>query len=64
MKTRQEFIDYFHHMQEEDDKCMLGGMALDDVSWNLYDATEKYKLFTKNELAEMFPRLLGHLKGE
>lgn len=60
--SREEYIEYFAHMQTEDKKCMLGGMAWEDIGWHIYGATEKDKLFTRNELAEMFPALLGHLK--
>ena len=49
-------------MQEEDKKIPLGGMAWDDICWYIYDATEKDKLFTRNELADMFPDLLGHIR--
>ena len=28
---RQEYIEYFTHMQEEDKKIPLGGMAWDDI---------------------------------
>ena len=61
---KQEYIDYFKHMEQEDKKCLLGGMAWDDISWWIYYATEKDKLFTRNELAEMFPWLLGFLKNQ
>lgn len=61
---RQEYIEYFTHMQEEDNKALLGGMAWDDIVWHIYYATEKYQLFTKNELADMFPNLLGHIRQE
>ena len=59
---RQEYIEYFTYMQEEDKKIPLGGMAWDDICWWIYDATEKDKLFTRNELADMFPDLLGHIR--
>ena len=59
---RQEYIEYFTYMQEEDKKIPLGGMAWDDICWQIYDATEKDKLFTRNELADMFPDLLGHIR--
>lgn len=49
-------------MQEEDKKCMLGGMAWDDIGWHLYQAIDEDKLFTKQELADMFPDLLGFLR--
>ena len=29
--SREEYIEYFTHMQEEDQKYMLGGMAWDDI---------------------------------
>ena len=32
--------------------------------FGIYDATEKDKLFTRNELADMFPDLLGHIREE
>ena len=61
---RQEYIEYFTYMQEEDKKIPLGGMAWDDICWWIYDATEKDKLFTRNELADMFPDLLGHIRDK
>ena len=30
---KQEYIEYFTHMQEEDKKIPLGGMAWDDICW-------------------------------
>lgn len=62
-EKRQEYINYFTHMQKEHKKIPLGGMAWSDVSWWVYDVTETYKLFTRDELADMFPDLLGYLKG-
>lgn len=59
---RQEYVEYFAHMQEEDNKVPLGGMAWDDVVWHIYYAIEEEQLFTKNELADMFPDLLGHIR--
>ena len=59
---RQEYIEYFTHMQKENKKIPLGGMAWDDIYWWIYDATEKDKLFKRNELADMFPDLLGHIR--
>lgn len=61
---REKYIKYFSHMQTEHNKIPLGGMAWDDIAWNIYYATEKYQLFTKNELADMFPDLLGHIREE
>ena len=39
-------------------------MAWDDICWWIYDATEKDKLFTRKELADMFPELLGHIRED
>lgn len=60
--NKQWYINYFTHMQEEDKKCMLGGMAWDDIGWHLYQAIDEDKLFTKQELVDMFPDLLGFLR--
>ena len=61
---RQEYIEYFTHMQKENKKTPLGGMAWDDICWWIHDAIEKDKLFTRNELADMFPDLLGHIRED
>jgi hypothetical protein len=58
MDKRDEFIEYFKHMEDEHIKCPLGGMAWDDVAWWQYDAIHKYKLFSTKELESMFPILL------
>lgn len=51
-------------MQDEDQKCMLGGMAWDDIGWHIHGAVDEDKVFTKNELADMFPKLLGYIREE
>ena len=61
-KSKEQYINYFSHMQEEDNKSPLCPMAWDNISWWIYEATEKDKLFTLEELADMFPDLLGYLK--
>ena len=61
-KKRETYIEYFTHMENEHKKTPLGGMAWDDICWWIYDATTKDKQFTLNELADMFPVLLGHIK--
>ena len=61
--SREDYIEYFTHMQDEDQKCMLGGMAWDDIGWHINDVDED-KCFTKNELADMFSKLLGHIRGK
>lgn len=55
---KKRYLDYFKHMEEEHIELPLGGMAWDDISWHLYDAIEKDKLFTLEELRELFPILL------
>jgi len=60
---KQEYIDYFRHMQEEDKRTPLGGIAWDDVAWWSYNAIERDNLFTRDELADIFPDLLGYLKS-
>lgn len=59
MKTKHDYINYFEHMEEEDKKCPLGGMAWDDIVWWVHNAVEVDKLFTVDELKEMFPYLFG-----
>lgn len=61
-KSKEEYIKYFTHMQDEDEKCMLGGMAWDDIDWWIHNAIDEDKVFTRNELADMFPKLLGHIR--
>lgn len=62
--SREEYIKYFTHMQDEDQKCMLGGMAWDDIGWHIHGAVDEDKVFTRNELANMFPKLLGHIRED
>ena len=58
----QKYIDFFTRMQEENKKIPLGEMAWSTISWWLYNAINEDGLFTKDELADMFPDLLGYLK--
>lgn len=51
-------------MQAEDQKCMLCGMAWDDIAWHIHGAVDEDKVFTRNKLADMFPKLLGHIREE
>ena len=62
MGTREQYIKYFTHMENEDKKVPLGGMGWDDVCWWLHEAIDEDKLFTANELADMFPSLLCHIR--
>ena len=56
---KKRYLDYFKHMEEEHIKLPLGGMAWDDIGWHLHDAITIDKLFTLEELEELFPILLG-----
>ena len=62
--NREEYIKYFTRMQEEDKKAHLSGVAWNWIIAEIYNATEQDKLFTKNELADMFPSLLGYIKED
>ena len=37
---KEELYEYFSHMQQEDDKSLLGGMAWDDIAWHIKYAEE------------------------
>lgn len=39
-KTKEELYEYFSYMQQEDNKSLLGGMAWDDIAWNIKYAEE------------------------
>lgn len=58
MTTKEEYLDFFKHMEEEDRKVPLGGMAWDEIAWHLYYAIDRDHLFTLEELKEKFPYLL------
>ena len=62
--NREEYIKYFTHMQSEDQNCILGGMAWDDIGWHIYGAVDGDKVFTRNELVDMFPKLRGHFRED
>lgn len=49
-------------MQDEEQICMLGGMVWDDIGWHIHGAVNDDKVFTRNELANMFPKLLCHIR--
>ena len=57
-RPANEYIRFFKHMDEENKKDLLGGMAWDEVGWWVYDATKTDELFTMMELHEMFPDLI------
>ena len=50
-------------MEEEDRKCMLGGMAWDELSYS-DDMAIKEGHFNIKELKEQWPHLWGWLKEE
>lgn len=60
---KQWYIDYFNRMEEEDRKCMLGGMAWDGLSYSA-DMAIKEGYFTIKELKEQWPHLWGWLEED
>ena len=58
---KQWYIEYFDHMEEENKKLPLGGMAWQDLSFHANRAIEK-NLFTIKELKENWPSLWGWLE--
>ena len=60
---KEWYINYFNHMEEEDKKIPLGGMAWDDLSYHA-DMGIKKGYFTIKELKEQWPHLWGWLKEE
>ena len=62
-RDRKWYINYFNHMEEEDKKLPLGGMAWDDLSYHA-DMSIKKGIFTIKELKEKWPCLWGWLKEE
>ena len=60
---KQFYIDYFNHMEEEDKKLPLGGMAWQDLSYHA-DTAIKEGIFTIKELKERWSHLWGWLKEE
>lgn len=62
-KTRDEYINFFMHMEQEEIKDgPLGGQAWDEINWWAHDAVDVDKMFTDNELEAMFPKLFGRKK--
>lgn len=45
-------------------KCVLGGIAWDDIGWHIHGAVDKDMMFAINELADMLPKLLGHIRED
>lgn len=63
MRTKDEYLRFFRHMEDEHKKEPLGGMAWDEVSWWIHDAVEVDKLFTLGKLHELFPILIRLTEG-
>lgn len=53
--TREEYIHYFNHMEEENKKISLGGMAWDDIAYMIHNAIYVDKIFTEEEFSKLFP---------
>ena len=58
-KSKEELYEYFSYMQQEDNKSLLGGMAWDDIAWNIKYAEDGR--ISRTQLGFDFPKLLGHL---
>lgn len=58
-EIKEELYKYLEHMQQEDIKSPLGGMAWDDIAWHIKYAEDNGILRT--QLGFDFPKLLGHL---
>ena len=56
--TRNEYLSYFRHMEDEHKKEALGGMDWDEVAWWIHDAVDVDQQFTQEELHELFPMLI------
>lgn len=56
--AKAEYLAFFKHMEEENKKVPLGGMAWDEVAWWIHDAVEVDKLFTLEELHSLFPAII------
>lgn len=56
--TKQEYIDFFTHMEQEEIRNgPLDGQAWDEVDWWLHYAVDVDKTLTEDELKGMFPNL-------
>lgn len=58
-KSKEELYEYFSYMQQEDNKSLLGGMAWDDIAWNIKYAEDNG--ISRTQLGFDFPKLLGYL---
>ena len=52
--SREEYIKYFTHMQDEDQKCILGGMDWDDIGWLFMEPLMRIKCLQEQNLVLCF----------
>lgn len=57
-RARDDYLSFFRHMEDEHKRETLGGMAWDEISWWVHEAIDVDKLFTREELHELFPLLI------
>ena len=48
--TREEYIHYFNHMEEENKRISLGGMAWDDIAYMIHNAIYVDKIFINHRV--------------
>ena len=58
MPDEKTVISILKHYEEEEKKSALGGMAWDEVNWNMYYLFHDYN-WTDEELIKEFPILTG-----
>ena len=58
IKSKEDYIKYFSRMQEENKTTTLSGTKWNWIIAYIHQATKVDKVFTTNELADMFPDLL------
>ncbi len=51
-------------ISREDQKYMISSIAWYDIGWHIHRAVDEDKVFTRHELADMFPKLLGHIRKD
>ena len=58
--TVKECKEVLEHLNDEESKGMLGGMAWDEVAWYYSYMTNGHG-FTKEQMKNMYPHLFGHI---
>ena len=56
--TKEEYLEYFKEEVEREKKWVLSPMEWDDIVQHAYEAVFTDKMFTMEELTELFPELL------